>query len=300
MDREWLVCGDGFLGEEFRKHLRTLTVSESLSHSLKYTHRTTRESQDDLVKLVRVLKPRYILNASGPSNVNDSYSNASYYETQPLDLVKAHIQLMNDLDDPPVYIYLSSGAIYGETVIGGAAEHASPKPISPYGVGKVNAENFLLSLETLGFKVVILRVFSSYSNELKSRLPFVIRQKFNQNNEIELSGTGNELRDFVHTSDLVSAASMIVSNRAHAQSPVWNIGSGLALSVEEIVQIAANEYTKRSNGAIHSFGFNNKVRPYDPRVLLPDISKLKMLGFIPQVHPKVGLASYFGQVDIGD
>jgi nucleoside-diphosphate-sugar epimerase len=232
--------------------------------------------------------------------VNESFRNASYYESQPLELVKAHIQLLTHLEEPPVYIYLSSGAVYGETSISGASEHSSLKPISPYGIGKVNAENYLLSIEKLGFKVVILRVFSSYSNGLRSRLPFVIRQMFNQNQKIELSGTGHELRDFVHTSDLVSAASMIAANKAISQLSVWNIGSGVKLSVKEIVQIAALEYMKRNESVDYSFNFNNKSRPFDPRILLPDISKLKMLGFIPQITPGVGLASYFRQVDNSD
>ena len=208
--------------------------------------------------------------------------------------MKAHIQVLNDLEDPPVYVYLSSGAVYGETSLRGASENSSPKPVSPYGVGKVNAENYLLGLERIGFKVVILRVFSSYSNGLKSRLPFVIKQMFNQNQRIELSGTGNELRDFVHSSDLAEAAAKIATDNSIPQFSVWNIGSGVALSVEEIAQIAALEFMKRNDGVMYSFAFNNKVRPYDPKILLPDISKINELGFIPKIHPTVGLSLYFG------
>lgn len=296
MDEEWLVCGDGFLGDEFRKHLSTITVSKEMTYCLKYTHRSTSECRAELARKLSRLKPRYVLNASGPSNVNESYEKVNYYESEPLDLVKAHVQVLKDLEDPPVYIYLSSGAVYGETSIRGAAENSSPKPISPYGVGKVTAENYLLGLERIGFRVVILRVFSSYSNCLKSRLPFVIKQMFNQNQRIELSGTGNELRDFVHSSDLVSAASMIATDKSIPQISVWNIGSGVALSVEEIAQIAALEFMKRSDGDMYSFAFNNKVRPYDPKILLPDISKINDLGFNPKIPPTVGLSLYFGQV----
>jgi len=93
---------------------------------------------------------------------------------------------------------------------------------------------------------------------------------------------------------------MIVGNRAISQLSVWNIGSGVALSVHEIVQIAALEYTKRDKHVGYSFSFSNENRPYDPKILLPDISKLEMIGFIPQILPKFGLASYFGQADNSD
>jgi nucleoside-diphosphate-sugar epimerase len=79
-------------------------------------------------------------------------------------------------------------------------------------------------------------------------------------------------------------------------SPIssWNIASGTALSVREIVQIACNELGRRDN-IFYTFNFNNKLRPFDPKILVANISKLRSIGFEPEISPREGLAEYFRQ-----
>jgi UDP-glucose 4-epimerase len=294
MESKWLICGDGYLGRAFKELVVSLTVPESININLKYSHLASGDSLRSTAEWLEKMEPKFFLNASGPSNINDSHTNIYFYESEPLALVKAHIEILSKLKNPPVYVFLSSGAIYGETSILGAAESVSPNPISPYGVGKIRAEEYLSSVASSGITIVILRVFSTFSKGLTSRLPYVIRQRFSEERNCNFAGSGEELRDFVHTSDLVSATSRILGKALISPISSWNIASGTALSVREIVQIACNELGRRDN-IFYTFNFNNKLRPFDPKILVANISKLRSIGFEPEISPREGLAEYFRQ-----
>jgi len=294
MNDKWLICGDGYLGRTFKGSLVSLTVPEPININLKYSHQASRDSLRSTTEWLEKMEPRFFLNASGPSNVHDSHSNIHFYESEPLALAKAHIELLSKLKNPPTYVFLSSGAIYGETSILGASESVSPNPISPYGVGKIRAEEYLSSVASLRMPIIILRVFSTFSNSLTSRLPYVIRQSFSEARNCNFAGSGEELRDFVHTSDLVSATSKIISKAKTSPISFWNIGSGTSLSVREIVQIACKELGRRDK-VFYTFNFNNRLRPFDPKILVANISKLRSIGFEPEISPREGLAEYFRQ-----
>jgi UDP-glucose 4-epimerase len=292
---KWLICGDGYLGREFQKQTNALLIPREIHSHLKYSHRIENQDFLDVNLWLQKAKPSYFVNASGPSNVSDSASDRSVYEKEPVEQVREHLRMLSNLHDPPVYVYLSSAAVYGETPIHGANEATDPNPISPYGVGKLNAEEYLASAGDSGLKILIFRVFSTYSDSLQSRLPHVISRKFNENLDLRFSGTGNEMRDFIHTKDLVSAASFILTNRVIQPISTWNIGSGKSISVREIVQIAATEFRKKHSGSNYLFSFNNEQRLYDPKILVADISKLSGLGYYPRILPNIGLADYFRQ-----
>jgi UDP-glucose 4-epimerase len=293
MTQPWLVCGDGFLGREVSCLSDSVKIPEQIHSRLKYAHNSSIEDLQRAMEWTETLKPKVFLNATGPSNVNDSFTRKEYYESEPLALVKTHIELLARLQDPPIYIYLSSAAVYGETSSSGADETTVPKPISPYGVGKLRAEEFLSSSSYSGMSIVMLRVFSSYANSLNSRLPHVIRQKFNKSPNAEFAGTGEELRDFIHTQDLVAAASLIIANQLKPGISTWNVASGIPFSVSDVVNVAALEYGRRHPDNSYTFKFNNEQRPYDPKILLADISKLKTLGFKPKISPTDGFTEYF-------
>ena len=293
MAQPWFVCGDGFLGREVSCLSDSVKSPEPIHSSLKYAHNSPIEEIQKAMEWIETLKPKVFLNATGPSNVNESFTRREYFESEPLALVKAHIELLARLQDPPVYVYLSSAAVYGETSASGADETTVPMPISPYGVGKLRAEKFLSSSNYPGMSIIILRVFSSYANSLSSRLPYAIRQKFDKSPNPEFAGTGEELRDFIHTQDLAAAASLIIADQLKPRISTWNVASGIPFSVSDVVNVAASEYGRRHPDNSYTFKFNHEQRPYDPKILLADISKLKGLGFKPKISPTDGFTEYF-------
>jgi nucleoside-diphosphate-sugar epimerase len=289
------VIGDGFLGRAFIQGTKSTKIPNAIHETLKYAHRASSEDLDIASNWLIANQPQVFINASGPSNVSESITKIDFYQCEPINLVRAHIRLLSRLEDPPTYIFVSSGAVYGNTIEGGSPEDRIQKPISPYGVGKTKAEEYLLNEVSLELQVIILRVFSTFSMQLDSRLPFVIRQKFESSPRAEFDGTGLEVRDFIDTTDIVSAASSIVSKKLSERRSIWNIGSGMALTVSEIVELAAVEYEKKNHGLKHSYRFNGKVREFDPTTLTANVSKLSNIGFELQVDPRAGLGAYFRQ-----
>jgi UDP-glucose 4-epimerase len=295
----WIVCGDGFLGKDFESLTNSINIPKEVHRTLKYAHLSSEADLDASVSWLNKSQPSIFLNAAGPSNVSDSLVNWEYYESEPKKLVEAHIRLISALKNPPTYVYISSAAVYGETPLSGATEITPPNPISPYGLGKLNAEEYLQALTGIDLPIVILRIFSSYSRNLESRLPHAIREKFSISSHAEFAGTGQELRDFVHTRDIFDASTHILGSELQAGSSTWNVASGVPVSVRDVVQLAIDQYKRLGKELSYSFSFNGEVRAYDPRILLADISKLRGLGFEPFLPPKVGLTDYFS-IDADD
>lgn len=291
---KWLICGSGFLGTEFSSYMQTVQIPPKIHRNLRHAHEIVDSETEFLIEWLKICQTDIFVNASGPSNVSDSFTNREIYELSPLSLCVAHIRVLSRLANPPTYVYVSSAAVYGETSSQGASESSPKNPVSPYGIGKLKAEEFLMGVSArVDFPIIILRVFSSYSNRLRARLPFVIVERFANSNHHVFDGTGSELRDFVHSKDIVGATSFITNQVKSETVSVWNIGSGLSISVADISAMAANEYLSSKRKSLHTIAFNGKIRKWDPRFLTADISKLIQAGFSPSIDPNIGLADYF-------
>ena len=131
-----------------------------------------------------------------------------------------------------------------------------------------------------------MRVFSAYGNGLRKQLFWDIYQKSKKEETINLFGTGEETRDFIHSSDLMNAIECII-NKSHFESDVVNAGSGQGI----MIKTAAAEFL-RIMGIEKEVCFTTKVKEGDPISLEADISKLKSYGFVPATRLEEGLSQY--------
>jgi nucleoside-diphosphate-sugar epimerase len=184
------------------------------------------------------------------------------------------------------FIFASSAAVYGGLQPAEKRENMLPKPISPYGVSKLAAENYVEVFNDLyGLETVCLRYFnvygprqrfgSSYSGVITA---FVSRLLNGQPPVIH--GDGKQSRDFVHVEDVVSANLLALESR-NAVGEVFNIASGTAVSVGELANILQQITNTERLKPIFA-----ENRPGDIKHCLGDIGKAEeFLGF----HPKIGL-----------
>ena len=187
--------------------------------------------------------------------------------------------------------------MYGDTPLGGASEDSQLNPISPYALGKKIAEDRLLEISsTYKGRIVVLRCFSVYDYDLKARLPFIIAQQLANKKTVNLSGTGRELRDYIHVSDLLQAIQS--SLRSLNSFSVFNVGTGLGKSVEEVCKLAAQAF-KVEYITGKTVIFSGESRDYDPTNLVANVDALRNLGFDPKVSPKDGLLRYFKLRSLG-
>lgn len=185
------------------------------------------------------------------------------------------------------FINLSSAAVYGNPYRLPIKEKFKYKPVSPYGLHKMQAEQICYEFyHFYQIKTCSLRLFSAYGEGLKKQLLWDLFQKFKNNDTIELFGTGNETRDFIYVEDIVEAIICCLNN-AKFEGEAINIANGEELSIAKIATIFNNEF-----GAVKNIIFNNQTKKGDPLNWRADISMLQELGYKKTVSIEAGIKNY--------
>lgn len=142
-------------------------------------------------------------------------------------------------------ILSSSGAVYGTNDRSNVRESHTPEPMSPYGLSKLTAEKYVLLYNDLyNMKNIVFRFSSVYGAGRKKTsvnliLDKAVRQvKFGRDNPsfptIQISGNGNQTRDFTHVSDIAEAILMAVE--AKFPPGTYNIGTGKSTSINQLIK----------------------------------------------------------------
>lgn len=143
----------------------------------------------------------------------------------------------------------SGGTVYGHLRHTPVAEDHPLDPITAYGVSKMAAEKYLQLYRTLhGIDTRVARIANPYGagqNPLKPQgvLGTIVHRALAQQT-IEIWGDGTQIRDFIHIADvvdgLVSLADADVSALPPSLMPVFNFGSGIGYSLNEIIEQVAS------------------------------------------------------------
>lgn len=228
------------------------------------------------------------INCSGAASVPDSIKNPQR------DFMLNTVNVFKQLDairkhNPSCkYINLSSAAVYGNPEYLPIDENHPLNPISPYGVHKKMAEEVCESFyENFNLKVCSLRIFSAYGEGLRKQIFWDLHEKGKANsNQVSLLGTGNESRDFIHVSDLVSVIELVIK-RSDFQNDYINVANGKELSIQNVAETFYSIYNPST-----IIKFQGQARKGDPINWVADISKLKELGCINDIDLNTGLTKY--------
>lgn len=102
---------------------------------------------------------------------------------------------------------------------------------------------------------------------------------------------GQQRRDFVNIHDVVRANMMALEDE-RMNGDVYNVGGGRAYTVEELADIVRNEVQKRSKSPLPDPVKPGLYRFGDTRNACSDISKLKALGWRPEIKPAESAREY--------
>jgi nucleoside-diphosphate-sugar epimerase len=190
------------------------------------------------------------------------------------------------------FIFASSAAVYGDSKPARKGENTLCKPISPYAVSKLAAENYVKVFNELyGLETVSLRYFNVYGprqvfgSSYNAVITAFISRLLSKQPPI-IYGDGKQTRDFVYVDDVVSA-NMLALKSKNSAGEVFTIASGTAISVYELAerlqQITNTERLKP---------IFTEPRAGDIKHCSADISKAeKLLGFHPKIRLEDGLSS---------
>lgn len=137
------------------------------------------------------------------------------------------------------FVFASSAAVYGEAKALPIREGHPLKPISQYGVSKMDAEKLVVSFLEKGKiqNVVCLRLFNVYGEGHNNAYAGVIT-KFAERLRNGLApviyGDGLQTRDFVSVKDVVNA--IMISITLENISGIFNIGTGRSITIAELAR----------------------------------------------------------------
>ena len=113
-------------------------------------------------------------------------------------------------------------------------------PDLTYGWAKLTGETLAKYASNEGLRVHVFRPFSGYGEDQELDYPFpsFIARGKRKDNPFEIWGTGEQVRDFIHIEDVVSATLEAVNQ--DIQGPV-NLGCGRATSFNELAKLVSTE-----------------------------------------------------------
>lgn len=184
-------------------------------------------------------------------------------------------------------IFASSAAVYGDNPNLPLKETERPKPLSPYGVTKATAEEYLrVYHELYGLPVVSLRYFNVFgprqsANQYAGVISIFINRAL-AGEPLVIYGDGKQTRDFIYVKDVVRA-NLLVAESRKANGRVFNVATGRQTTILELA-MKIIEIT----GTTSSIVFD-KPRPGDIRHSQADITEIRKLGFEPEWSLEEGL-----------
>jgi len=185
-------------------------------------------------------------------------------------------------------VYASSSSVYGDDVAMPMREDALPRPVSPYGVSKLAAEQ-LCYLYHVNYRLptVSLRYFTVYGPRQRPDMGFhkflrasILREP------ITVYGDGEQTRDFTYVHDAVTAT--IAAAVRGVPGRVYNIGGGSRVTINHVLEIIGrmsgqpplvNIDPAQKGDMRHTFA--------DTRLARTD------LGFVPSVGLEEGLTAEY-------
>jgi UDP-glucose 4-epimerase len=178
----------------------------------------------------------------------------------------------------------TGGAIYGECDAP-ATEEAARRPVSPYGIAKLCAEEYVSGWNRIhGSSHVVLRFANVYGprqdSSLEGGVVSIFLERMARREPTTVFGDGGQTRDFVFVGDVVDA----LLAAAAADGGVFNVGTGIETSVLDLHRLCAATVGSAADPAFEP------ARLGDARRSVLDVSRAReVLGWQARVGLEDGL-----------
>ncbi len=231
-------------------------------------------------------EPDILVHCAGGSSVGLSLAHPREDFEQTVTTMADVMEFSRRREGRLAVVYPSSAAVYGVVDGGPISEKAPLRPVSPYGVHKRIAEELCrLYASQWNLPVAIVRLFSVYGAGLRKQLLWDACVKAEAGN-FSFSGSGDEIRDWLHVSD---AASLLVlaAEKASPACPDVNGGTGIGRSVKDVLCRLGGLWIP---ALVPSF--SGKQRRGDPPAYVADVSSMHAWGYQPIADMQAALADY--------
>ena len=178
-------------------------------------------------------------------------------------------------------------------------ENSKIHPSSIYGLNKQQQEKMIMLMgKSLAIPAVAFRYQNVYGPGQSLSNPYtgilsVFSTRILNGNELDIYEDGLQSRDFVYIDDVVDATILGIE-KDEANDEVFNVGSGLAITVKEVAESLKRLFISDVN-----INISGQFRIGDIRHNYADLTKInKLLGFHPKYNFKQGLSNFVDWVKL--
>ena len=187
-------------------------------------------------------------------------------------------------------VYAGSSSVYGDTPTLPKREDMPPRPLSPYALQKLAAEQYCqLFTQLYEFPTVTIRYFNVFGPRQDPGSPYsgvisLFATALLAGRQPVIYGDGEQTRDFTYVSNVVEGV-LRACDAPTASGEVINVASGVRTSLNQLLRVM-NRAMGTDIAAIHE-----GARSGDVRDSQADIAKAKaLLGYTPTAGLEEGLA----------
>lgn len=197
----------------------------------------------------------------------------------------AVLEELRDEPEPPLFLYASSAAVYGETIASPIGEDHPMAPVSPYGISKRTGESYTQYYAVnYGMPTLAVRPFSIYGpGQRKLVVHDLIRRLLDGEDPLQIDAPADVTRDLVFVGD-VAEAMVAIALAAPADGSAVNISSGRETSLETLAGTLVDIVSPDA-----SWRFSGNLRPGDPRRWVGDARLAESFGAACRTPLEAGL-----------
>ena len=188
------------------------------------------------------------------------------------------------------FVYAGSSSVYGDPPEQPKTESMTPRPLSPYAVGKLTGEMYVRLFASLyGMETLTLRYFNVFGPRQSPGSPYsgvisLFTTSLLRGRTPVIYGDGGQSRDFTYVDNVVEANRRALKAKGLAGQAV-NVATGKSVTLLALLR-ALGAITGQPAKARHE-----KVRAGDIRHSRADIRQAeRLLGYRPIVDFQTGLA----------
>lgn len=244
--------------------------------------------EDQILYELESYRPDIIIHCAGSADVGKSVQNPSmdYHGNVTIThnlLFAIHMARM----EKTRVVYLSSAGVYGNPVTLPITEDMPLNPLSPYAVHKVMCEDLCkYFVMNYGMNVKVARIFSAYGAGLKKQIFWDMYQKQKNTGRLDMFGTGNESRDYIHVDDVVQSLYLLATKES--EYVIFNVANGEEIKIGNVAEL----FSGVAGVAMDRIIFNGVVREGDPLNWRADISRILELGYSKTISIRDGIKDY--------
>ena len=255
-----------------------------LSSNFKFYRLDLNKNNLMILRVIKRVKPNYIINYASQSMVGQSWENPSdWFLTNSFSTIKLYNQI-SKLNFSLKLIHISTPEVYGN-ISKKLIENENYNPTTPYAVSRVTADQYLKILsETKKIKYCSVRASNVYGEyqRLYRIIPKTIYSILKKT-KLKLDGGGRSERNFIHIDDVSDATYKVMIHGRRGEN--FHVSSDEIISIRSLVKLIC----KKMNYSFNKLVNNAPERLGKDKAYILSNRKIKQLGWKSKITLNQGL-----------